>query len=529
MRVFIFLSIVLQCSGMSFAQRKLDTASLGMISSAHPLATEAGYRMLRNGGNAFDAATAVSFMLAVVEPSMSGIGGRLQAVWYHADKGIGGIDATTQVPAGYLKKPKEEEDGFGTIGVPGMVKGILKLHEKHGRLPLKTVMQPAIDAASDGHPLHGDEAARQSAVLKDLRRYEGTVRHFIIGDTIPAGGYLLRQPALAATLKTIAKDHGKSFYSGGIAFAFSKEVEEGGGSLKLQDLQAYRAPDAKILRGTYRGYELVATGLPSYGAIVIEMLQMLEQADLSAAGERDFLLQHAAVHYKAYEDRPLLKTIEDSLVQRSFAQKRWADSIPAGIGRQTKADTAGQDNGNGHTTHFVTSDAQGNVVSLTQSLGPLMGSKAASKKYGFMFATTMGPYLGGMKAGDRASSHISPVILLKDGKPVMALGAAGGARIVPAIVQVISRVVDQGLSLEKALAAVRVFQLPDRLLVENHPGVWWRDAGTLQALRATGARVDAVKSPAQFGRVHVIQRLAGGDWIGAADPDWAGTAMGLDR
>ena len=493
-----------------------------MVVSAHPLATEAGHAVLQKGGNAFDAATAMAFMLAVAEPSMSGIGGRLQAMWHKPGKGTSGLDATTQAPAGYVRKPNESEDGYGTVGVPGMVKGIVAMHAAHGRLPLKDVMQPSIDAASKGFAFLPDELRRQSQVLKDTRVFEGTARHFIRNDTTPGPTEALRQPALAATLKTISKDGGKSFYNGGMAYDLAKEVEEGGGSLKLSDMEAYRATESKMLRGSYRGYEVVGMGLPCYGAIVIEMLHMLALTDLSRLDERDFLLTHAVVHYKAYNDRPLLRTKEDSLVVPSFAENRWHDSLPPHIPRPAMARA---DSANGHTTHFVATDREGNIVSITQSLGPIMGSKAASKKYGFLFATTMGPYLGTVKAGERAASHISPIILYKDGQPVMALGAAGGARIVPAIVQVISRIVDQGMTPQQALAAARVFQNPDRLLVETHPEVYWREEGTWQRLQSSGHKVEAVRNPGQFGRIHMLLRK-GGSWIGAADPDWSGTAMG---
>jgi gamma-glutamyltranspeptidase/glutathione hydrolase len=176
----------------------------------------------------------------------------------------------------------------------------------------------------------------------------------------------------------------------------------------------------------------------------------------------------------------------------------------------------------------VASDKDGNLVSITQSVGPLMGSKVASMKNGFMLATTMGPYLGTSKAGERAASHISPIIILKDGKPFMALGAAGGARIVPAIVQVISRVIDQGLPLDKALAAARVYQMPEKLLVENHKGIFWKDPTTMSALQKSGNVIEEIKTAAAFGRVHAVMfNNKTGNWIGAADPDWTGTAEGV--
>jgi gamma-glutamyltranspeptidase / glutathione hydrolase len=524
MRTFIFIFLMQALASVLYAQPKSDTSTLGMVASAHPLATDAGYAVLRAGGNAFDAAAAVSFMLSVVEPSMSGIGGRLQAIWSRPGAGVAGIDATTQAAPGYIKKAGDPDDGYHTIGVPGMVKGITEMHTRYGKLPLKQVMQPAIEAAGKGHIISEEEARRQASVLKDLRGFTGSSRHFLVKDSTPAGGTIFRQPALAATLRDISRDGGKSFYTGGMAYTLAKEIADGGGFVKLADLENYKAPDAKVLRGNYRGYEIVGMGLPCYGAIVIEMLQMLGQTDLSSLDEATFLLKHSEVHYKAYEDRPLLRSREDSLVLPSWATKRWADTLPRALQVKAGAET----NGNGHTTHFVVRDAEGNMVSITQSLGPVMGSKVASTKYGFMYATTTGPYLSGVKAGERAASHISPVILLKDGVPVMALGAAGGARIVPAIVQVISRIVDQGMAPEQALAAARIYRMEDRVLLEEHPGVYWKDEATPTAIRATGIRVERVRTRAQFGRVHLLLRLNDGSWIGAADPDWGGSAKGID-
>lgn len=518
---FLFLLI----ADLAFSQQKQDTSSAAMVATAHPIATEAGWLMLKQGGNAFDAIAASSFMLSVVEPSMSGLGGRLQAIYFVPGQGVKGLDATTQVPSTYIKKNKEAEHGFGTIGVPGMVKGIVQLQQEHGKLSLKQVMAPAIAAASKGHVLLNEESKRVSIEIKELRKFEGTTRHFLQKDTVYPGGSLFKQPALAKTLKTISRDRGKSFYTGGIAYALTTEIQQGGGFLSMDDMKNYTAAEAKIVRGNYRGYEIIGTGLPCYGAIVIEMLQMLEQVDLSKRSEKDFLQFHAASHHKAYEDRSLLKTKEDSLIMQSYAAKRWKDSLPPTIPMPENSENA--DHSNGHTTHLVSSDKLGNMVSVTQSVGPLMGSKVASEKNGFVLATTMGPYLGNMKPGERASSHISPIIVLKDGKPFLALGAAGGARIVPAIVQVISRVIDQGMTLEQAVSAGRVYQMPNKLLVENHKGIFWKDSKTMDQLRQSGIKMEEVKSTAQFGRVHAIQYQKPGIWIGAADPDWNGTAKGL--
>ncbi len=520
-KVNIQLSTILVCLSILIGtvvvgQQKTDTAKF-MVATAHPLATKAGMQILSKGGNAFDAITASAFMLAVTEPTMSGLGGRLQAIYKKSNGDVGGVDATTQAPPSYTPKKMEEENGYRTVGVPGMAKGIIRLHSEHGRLPLKKIMRPAITAAKKGFPILKDESARMASVIKELRTYPSTRKLFLVNDTIPIAGSTFQQPVLAKTLLRIAKDKGKSFYTGALARGLTDQITSAGGFLTMGDMANYQALDAKILKGSYRGYDVLALGMPSYGAIVIEMLHLLEQVNLSSSSEADFLLHHAIAHKKAYDDRKFLKKQEAMLIEKSFAQQRWQDSTG-------KGNITAEDARNGHTTHLVASDDQGNVVSLTQSLGPVMGSKVASDD-GFMLATTMGPYLSGVKAGERAASHIAPVVILKDGIPVLALGAAGGARIVPAVVQVISRIIDQQLPLEKALAAVRVFHMNDRIEVENHPQVFWKDPAALSQLIKKTA-IKEIKQTAQFGRVHAVQRLFNREWIGAADPDWSGTAGG---
>ena len=174
----------------------------------------------------------------------------------------------------------------------------------------------------------------------------------------------------------------------------------------------------------------------------------------------------------------------------------------------------------GHTTHLTTADKKGNIVSLTQTIGPLMGSKVASKELGFLYAVTLGGYLGNYKPGDRANSHISPVMIFKDNSPVLALGAAGGSRIITAITQVTSRYISQKNSLSKALELPRVYPYDDTLQIENH-----------ESLKNINAKLNQKMTPfklidgiARFGRVHAVALDSiNQKWIGAADPDWEGT------
>lgn len=515
------LVLLLLCNIGLLAQQKIDSAN-SMVACAHPLAAAAGATVLKQGGNAYDAITAAAFALSVVEPSMSGLGGRLQVIHRNSKGKIKGIDATTQVPASYVPETANQEDGYNTIGIPGVVKGLIELHQSNGLLSLQQVMAPAIQYAKEGFQLLPDEADRLKSVKKDLQIFEATKKHFFVGDSLPKGGDWLKQPALASTLASIANDKGESFYKGPLAASLIKQLKAGGGYLAWEDMLNYRAENATLLRGTYRGFEIVTIGMPAYGAIVIEMLHLLAQNDLKNCTEEEFLLKHASVHQLAYEDRKFLKSDQEKLTRLEYAKKRWQD---ANNKKQNFTDSIGFQNG--HTTHLVASDAAGNIISLTQSLGPTMGSKVAAEEGGFMLATTMGPYLGKMNPGERASSHIAPVLIFKDGKPFMSIGAAGGARIVPAIVQTISRIIDRDLPIEQALAAARVFQLPEKLLIENHPTVFWENSSTLNLIKEKIKRIEIVNKPAQFGRVHATIASTTGKWIGAADPDWSGVAIGV--
>jgi gamma-glutamyltranspeptidase/glutathione hydrolase len=190
----------------------------------------------------------------------------------------------------------------------------------------------------------------------------------------------------------------------------------------------------------------------------------------------------------------------------------------------------------GHTTHLTAADENGMVVALTQSLGPNMGSRVASPGLGFLYASTLGGYLGPMEPGERARSHISPLMIERDGTPVLALGAAGGGRIPTAIVAVVSRVLDRGMSLEEALAAPRVVPAsgssrivgdpegPREAELERVPGGGFGD-GTVEYFRSHGYTVETVDRVGAFGRVHAVRWLPEEEvWEGAADPDWEGAA-----
>lgn len=510
-------------------------ASGGMVAAAHPLATAAGQQMLEIGGNAVDAAVAAAFTLAVVEPSMSGLGGRLQAIVRLPDGKIRGVDATTQAPMSYdAANAPQGSYGYPTIGIPGVVAGLTKLLEEHGSLPLIKVMEPAIRYAEEGFALLPGEARRHALAMEEIQEFEGTRTYFLKEDTTTyAEGEILVQKDLGKTLRAIAEGGDDAFYRGEIAKKIIADIQANGGVLSEEDLANYEALDADILSSTYRGNEVYALSMPSYGAITLEILNILENMPMQDASEADWASNMYLAVERAYEDRR--NQTEDSipiLISKAYAQKV-ADQLavpnvlsrlqPKGI-QFPESWLAEQ----GHTTHLSTADAKGMMVALTQSLGPNMGSKVASQGLGFLYAVTLGGYLGDFEPGQRAASHISPIVITKNNQPYLALGAAGGSRIISAITSVSSRVIDQNMELAEALAAPRVHpDDADSVYVETHSGEGWKDE-VLQALEAKGYLLNEVPEIARFGRVHAVEYDAESkQFIGAADPDWEGAAAGV--
>ena len=237
--IFIYVSVCLLTIGCSVKnQHKND-----IISAPHPLAAQAGKAIFSIGGNAFDAAVASAFTLSVVEPSMSGIGGRLQSIYKTADGNIAGVDATTQVPLSYNSENSSSESyGYKTIGIPGVVAGLIKLHEEHGVLDLKTVMTPSIRYAEEGYMILTGEAKRQASVKNIIESFEGTKLYFLNsdGDSFMPGDIVF-QKDLANTLRSISENGKAGFYEGEVAEKIVNDIQSNGGLITLEDLKNYSA------------------------------------------------------------------------------------------------------------------------------------------------------------------------------------------------------------------------------------------------------------------------------------------------
>ena len=492
------------------------------ISTAHPLATNAGLEMYKQGGNAFDASVAAGFALAVVEPSMSGLGGRLQAIYKNSNGKIAGIDASTEVPRNYVRNEQKISYGYPTIGIPGVVAGLLALHEQKGNLPLPKVLAPAINYAANGFKLLPGEAKRQLLAKEKLLEFEGSRHHFLINDSLNyQTGDQLIQEDLAQVLEAIAKRGKAGFYEGEVAEKMVDDFKTNGGIVTLEDLKNYQARESKILTGKFRGHDIYSLFLPSFGAITIQILQILDHIQ-APSDENEWAYQHGRATELAYTFRK--KQVDTNQLNEILSYEK-ADQWANEIEEKQKENLLPNDNMpvswtsvDGHTTHLTTADQWGNVVSLTQTIGPNMGSKVTTKGLGFLYAVTLGGYLGDYKPGDRANSHISPTIIEKDGRVILALGAAGGSRIVPAVTQVTDRFITQNTSLKTALSLPRVYPYQDSLWVENHEGIRQRVKTSIYR----SFPIKFINEQARFGRVHAIAKK-GKAWIGAADPDWEGT------
>lgn len=553
--VLVFTAVPLGLGAQSAPQ--VARSADGVVVAAQPLAAAAGARMLELGGNAADAAVAAAFAISVVEPSMNSIGGRNQILIRTPDGGVAGIDGTTSVPLGYdpATAPRAAY-GYPTVGVPGSVAGLMRLHEEYGSLPLTTIMAPAIDYAAHGFRLLPGEARRQAGSRDQVAESEGARRYYLKADGSPYDpGDRLVQSDMAATLRTISLGGGDAFYRGEIAGRIADDMAANGGFLTREALAAYEAEDSRIVRGSYRGFEIVGSDIPASGAVAILALQIAEVFDpggMSDEAWASVIAQSLALAMTEYR-RPSSDSSAVRVTSKAFARQlaeqvrvpveaaiesgaeSWAASGAAASWSAASWSAGGgpalelppED---GHTTHLSAADGNGMAIALTQTIGPGMGAKVATPGLGFLYAVTLGGYLGISEPGERARSGITPFMVLDDGEPFLVLGAAGGIRIISAVVQAVTRVIDDGLALPAALAAPRVHpdMGPDGLAgfsVEAGPEDGWSGA-SVEEFREMGFEITPTRRQGAFGRIHGLQYdAATRTWIGAADPDWEGAAV----
>ena len=476
---------------------------------------------MRQGGNAIDAAVAMGFALAVTHPSAGNLGGGGFMVIRLANGELVANDHREKAPLKahrdmFLDEDAEVVDGLSTashlaVGVPGSVDGLLAVLERHGTLARQEVIAPALALARDGFPLPPDLAGQFRRLRERFEPYPASLAKFTRADGDPLeAGDLFRQPDLAATLARIA-EHGRAgFYEGTTADLIVAEMAKGGGLVGHRDLAEYRSVWRQPVRGTYRGYEIISMPPPSSGgALLIQMLNMLEPHDLTGLGRGTPAHVHLMIEAqrRAYADRAehmgdtdFYDVPLEMLMDKDYARHRFADFDPQAASRSTDIGAGGWPDESPETTHVSVMDGAGNAVAYTTTLNLGYGSKIVVAGAGFLLNNEMDDFsskpgvpnsfglVGGeanaIEPGKRMLSSMTPTLVLKDGDPVLVTGSPGGSTIITTVLQIVTNVIDHGMDVVNAVAAPRFHHqwLPNR--VRHEPGAISEDA--LQALSAMG-------------------------------------------
>ena len=534
-----------------FAACRSTGAGGGAVAAPEAIAAREGARVLREGGNAFDAAVCVGFVLAVTHPEAGNLGGGGFLV-VHGPKGDEVIDARESAPRVSERDMFLDSDGqpvegaslFGSLaaGVPGSVDGYLLLHERYGTMKRERLLEPAIRLAAEGFEV--DEGLHASFVRsrKLLERYESTRRTFLPNGRVPETGEVLRQTELARVLREIARHGREGFYAGWFAQEVEKVCAKEGGVMTLVDLVGYRALLREPLRGSFQGLEVVTMPPPSSGGVVLlQILGMLERGgyqELDLTARRHLFTEASrrafADRARYFGDPDFVKVPVGPLLDPEYMSRRFEtiDMTRATPSNEVEGGLAGTESD--ETCHFSVVDANGNAVACTTSLNGAYGCGLSVS--GVLLNNTMDdftikpgePNQFGLIQGEgnviealkRPLSSMTPTILLRDGHPVLVLGSPGGPTIISTVAQVVSNREFLGLDLVDAVDAPRIHcqWLPDEILTEPLP------AAEREALEALGHTLRVHKRP--LGSVNAIGAGAGGNWIPVTDRRGRGLAIG---
>ena len=526
----------------------------GMIVAPQPEGSEAGARVLMRGGNAVDAAIACAFVQGVVDPLMCGIAGfgscqvYMPATRTHTFVDFHGrvprratpdmwadlIEGETRDGFGFVLKGRVNDLGYRSITTPGALKAYHEVHGRFGRLPWAEVVAPAIACAGDGFVVSPDvyhywisiDYPGRVSVLDRLRYSEGSRRLYCLPDGSPKLiGTRIVNPDYARTLERIATGGADVFYRGDMARQIDADMQAHGALLDLGDLEAYSTTPVEPLWGFYRGHRLSTNQPPGGGVVLLEMLNILENFDLKALGHNSAAyiqvvveaMKTATADKDAHVGDPAFVNVPlDMLLDRGRAKER-AEAIRRGekarVARLGQAESPG-------TTHISAIDGEGNIVSMTHSLGMMSG--VVTDGLGFMFNGCMAVFdprpgrAGSLAPGKARFSSICPTIVFKDDKPVLVIGAPGGTQIAMGVLQVILNVLDFDMGITEAVLAPRFSGTSEAIDVTARIPTYVTDQ-----VAARGYEI--VRSPLSYAiaGVHAI-RIDGDRLTGAADPAYGG-------
>ena len=530
----------------------------GMVSSQNVIASQVGVEVLWDGGNAVDAAVATAFALAVTHPTAGNIGGGGFLVLRPAKGEAVAYDFRETAPARasptmFLRDGKYDSglhhDSHLSVGVPGTVAGLHLAWKEKGRLPWRRLVDPAIALAREGFPISDGLARSLKEVLPSMKRYPASVAAFSRVGTPYEMGDVLKQPDLARALDRIAEGGPAGFYEGETARLIEKEMKAGGGLITREDLRAYRPRRRPVLRGTYRGYEvLTMPPVSSGGVALLQMLNTLEGDDLKAKGfgSADHVHLVAETMRRAFADRARYlgdpEANPDMPIARLVSKEYAAElrmTIRPDRASQSVPETFTWPAEGAETTHVSVVDTDRSAVSLTYTLEDNYGSRIVVPGAGFLLNNEMGDFNAGpgltdkdgligtppnlAAPGKRMLSSMTTTILERDGKLFMVVGSPGGRTIINTVLLTIVNVVDFGMNIQEAIDAARFHHqwLPDRIQYER----FGLSPDTLALLRARGHTLAEV--PAQGVAQGIVYNAAENLLEGGSDrrrPD--GAAIG---
>ena len=479
--LLLFLTISLdvysfdRVSGKDFVSRSEVIAQNGMVATSHPLATQIGLDILKNGGNAIDAAIAANIALGLMEPTGNGIGGDLFVILWDADsQKLYGLNASGPAPKSlsidYFKDnnlTKIPSYGPLPVTVPGAVDGWIKLHERFGSVKFKDLFTPTINYARNGFPITETIAFYLKSSSERFKSYPNFKDVWMPDNNILSKGDLFKNPQLADTLEEISKTKRKSFYEGSIAKVMADFVKEQGGFLSTKDLSNYHAEWVEPVSTNYRGYDVWELPPNGQGIAALQILNVLENYDLKKMGLFSSEYIHHFVEAKklAFEDRakyyadPNFNDIDiNYLISKKYAKKRMKlidstkamNALDAGILKD------------GDTIYLTTADKYGNMVSLIQSNYRGMGSGMVPPNTGFMLQdrgelfSLDENHVNALKGGKRPFHTIIPAFITKDGKPFVSFGVMGGGTQPQAHAQIVINLIDFDLNLQAAGDVARI-------------------------------------------------------------------------
>jgi gamma-glutamyltranspeptidase/glutathione hydrolase len=501
---FALAFLILPVQQVLAASPQPVAADNGMVVTAHRLASEAGVEVLKNGGNAVDAAVAVGYVLAVVYPSAGNIGGGGFMTIRLKDGKTAFLDFRERAPLAATKTMYQDKDGnvvkglstagYLAVGVPGSVMGLETARVKYGTKPREELMAAAIRFAKDGFKLEQGDVLTLNSGAKKLGKDKVAAAIFVKTDSTRfAVGDELRQPELATSLESISKDGPDVFYKGAIADAIVKASTAKGGILAKADFEQYSVRELTPIKCNYRGYEIVSSPPPSSGGVIIcEILNILEGFPLSHLGTESSETVHymvEAMRY-AYADRnaalgdpDFIKNPVETLTDKTYAAKIRAAIDPIRAGKSDHIKPLGLAESN-ETTHYSIVDKDGNAVAVTYTLNGSFGAGVVADGTGILLNNEMDDFtskpgvanLYGLVQGEANAiepkktplSSMSPTIVTKDGKLLMVIGSPGGARIITITLEAIINVIDHSMNIQEAIDAPRIHHQwqPDKVFME---------------------------------------------------------------